>query len=241
MLIDVMSSYNYIQVNTKLISIFGLNISVYWAELLNIYPRVIKKKKDEVIQAQGFFTVDRDYIKSRTSLDLAEQLTCDKSLINVGVLAVDEKDQNRICISLNAMYEIMTQDDDKVLAAIQKKAKVKKASATETKKAMIRTNLKNSIVEPDLELFNAYQTWVDTVLDSGNWLTKAVIEVFQRTIKSYTDSKTIQLKIIEIATIHGYKDASWAINMYSKDSRKPGTFIGVQQKQNVGIDPNSVF
>ena len=78
-------------------------------------------------------------------------------------------------------------------------------------------------------------------MDSGNWLNKTVIEVFQKTVNSYSDSKAVKLKIIEIATIHGYKDASWAINMHSRDTRKPGTFIGVQQKQNVGIDPNSVF
>ena len=241
MLIDVMSPYNYLQVNTKLIKIFGLNIAVYWAELLNIYPRVIKKKKDEVIQANGFFTIDRDYITSRTSLDLVEQLNCDKALINVGVLAVDPSDQNKICISLNAMHEIMTEDDDKALAAIQKKTKVKKTSAADSKKAAIRINLKNSVVETDVELLKAYHTWIDAIMDSGNWLNKAVIEVFQRTVRTYSDLKTIQLKIIEIATIHGYKDASWAINMYSKDAKKPGTFIGVAQKQNVGIDPNSVF
>ena len=73
MLLDIMSPYSYLQVNTKMISIFGLNVAAYWAELLNIYPRVIKKKKDEVIQANGYFTIDREYIKARTSLDLSEQ------------------------------------------------------------------------------------------------------------------------------------------------------------------------
>jgi hypothetical protein len=29
--------------------------------------------------------------------------------------------------------------------------------------------------------------------------------------------------------------------MYERDSKKSGTFIGVPQKQNVGIDPNSIF
>lgn len=241
MLMDVMSSYNYIQVNTKLINLFGLNIATYWAELLNIYPRVIKKKKNEVIQSNGFFLVDREYIKSRTSLDLSEQLTCDKVLVKLGVVAVDETDSNRICISLKTMYDILTEDDDKTLAAFQKKAKVKKVSASEAKAAMIRDNLKNNVVETDLDLLKAYHNWIDAVLDSKNWMNKTTIEIFQRTVQTYTDSKTIKLKIIEIATIHGYKDAAWAINMYEKDSKKNGTFIGVVQKQNVGIDPNSSF
>ena len=241
MLLDIMSPYSYLQVNTKMISVFGLNVAAYWAELLNIYPRVIKKKKEEVSQANGFFTIDRDYIKSRTSLSLADQAKCDATLVNVGVLAVDENDSNRICISLKMMFEILSEDDQAEILAIQKKAKVKKASAAETKQAMIRVNLKKAITTTDTELQTAYHTWIDAILDSRNVLTKAAVEIFYKTVTEYSTAKAVQLKIIEIATVHAYRDANWAINIYSKDTKKPGTFIGVQQKSNVGIDPNSVF
>lgn len=241
MLLDVMSPYSYLQVNTKMISIFGLNTAAYWAELLNIYPRVIKKKKDEVIQANGFFTIDREYIQQRTSLDLSEQAKCDKALVNVGALAVDEDNPNRICISLNVMLEILTEDDLTVISSFQKKAKAKRSTATETKQAMIKMNLKKNIKSTDAELITAYHNWIDSIMDGKNYLTKPAVEIFEKTVQSYSTSKQIQLKIIEIATVHGYKDATWAINMYSKDTKKPGTFIGVAQKQNVGIDPNSVF
>lgn len=241
MLIDIMSPYSYLQVNTKMISVFGLNTAAYWAELLNIYPRVIKKKKDEVIQANGFFTIDREYIRSRTSLDLSEQTKCDKALVNVGVLAIDENDPNRICISLNAMFEILSEDDSAAILAIQKKAKVKKSTTVATKQDMIKYNLKKAILESDQELLKAYHTWIDAVIDSKNVLTKAAVEIFYKTVSEYSTAKAIKLKIIEVATIHAYKDATWAINLYSKDTKKPGTFIGVQQKQNIGIDPNSIF
>lgn len=241
MLIDIMSPYSYLQVNTKMISVFGLNTAAYWAELLNIYPRVIKKKKDEVIQANGFFTIDREYIRSRTSLDLSEQTKCDKALVNVGVLAIDENDPNRICISLNAMFEILSEDDSAAILAIQKKAKVKKSTTVATKQDMIKYNLKKAILESDQELLKAYHTWIDAIIDSKNVLTKAAVEIFYKTVSEYSTVKAIKLKIIEVATIHAYKDATWAINLYSKDTKKPGTFIGVQQKQNIGIDPNSVF
>lgn len=241
MLIDIMSPYSYLQVNTKMISVFGLNVAAYWAELLNIYPRVIKKKKDEVIQANGFFTVDREYIKSRTSLDLADQAKCDKALVNVGALAVSEENPNFICISLNRMFEILSEDDSAAILDIQKKAKSRKGSTTETKAAMIKMNLKKAVVCSDAELTTAYHTWVDAIMDSKNVLTKAALEIFVRTVENYSTSKLVKLKIIEIATVHSYRDAQWAINMYERDSKKPGTFIGVQQKQNVGIDPNSAF
>ena len=56
-----------------------------------------------------------------------------------------------------------------------------------------------------------------------------------------TGLDTNQDKIIEIATTNSYKDATWAINKLDGRFKNPGTFIGVPQKQNVGIDPNSVF
>ena len=244
MLIDIMSPYSYLQVNTKMISIFGLNVATYWAELLNIYSRVIKKKKDEVIQANGFFTIDRDYIKSRTSLDISDQVKCDKVLVNIGALAVDAENPNHISISLKRMFEILSEDDASAIAAIQKQAKSRKgtsASSAETKVFMIKQNLKKAIDSADQDLQKAFSTWIDAFMESKNVLTKAAVEIFQRTVENYSTSKQVKLKIIEIATVHSYRDAQWAINMYERDSKKPGTFIGVQQKQNVGIDPNSVF
>lgn len=241
MLLDIMSPYSYLQVNTKMISIFGLNVAAYWAELLNIYPRVIKKKKDEVIQANGYFTIDRDYIKARTSLDLSEQAKCDKVLVNIGVLSIDESDANKICISLNAMFEILSEDDTAAIVAIQKKAKSKKSSAAETKNVMIRQNLKKAIIEPDEEVKTAYHTWIDAIMEGKNYLTKPAVEIFYKTVSEFSNLKQVRLKLIEIATVHGYKDATWAINIFNKDNKSTGTRIGVPQKQNVGIDPNSVF
>jgi hypothetical protein len=224
-----------------MISIFGLTVAAYWAELLNIYPRVIKKKKDEVIQSNGYFTIDREYIRQRTSLDLSEQTKCDKVLVNIGVLSIDENDPNKICISLNAMFEILSEDDTAAIVAIQKKAKAKKSTATATKQDMIKFNLKKAITTTDSDLLTAYHKWIDSVIDSKNVLTKAAVEIFYKTVSEYSTAKTVQLKLIEIATVHAYRDANWAINIHARDSKKPGTFIGVQQKQNVGIDPNSVF
>lgn len=241
MLLDIMSPYSYLQVNTKMINIFGLNVAAYWAELLNIYPRVIKKKKDEVIQANGYFTIDREYIRQRTSLDLSEQTKCDKVLVNIGVLSIDEADPNKICISLNAMFEILSEDDAEAIVAIQKKAKAKKSTTKATKQDMIKFNLKKAIRDTDEEVKNAYYNWIDSIMDGKNFLTKQVVEIFESTVQAFSTSKVVRLKLIEIATVHNYRDANWAINIYNKDCKKPGTFIGVEQKQNVGIDPNSVF
>ena len=236
MLLDIMSPYSYLQVNTKMINIFGLNEAAYWAELLNIYPRVIKKKKDEVIQANGYFTIDREYIRQRTSLDLSEQTKCDKVLVNIGVLSIDEVDPNKICISLNAMFEILTEDDLTAIVEIQKKAKSKKSTAKATKQDMIKFNLRKAVQVQDTEVQEAYYRWIDSVMEK-KYLTKAAVELFIKNVSEYSSAKAIQLKIIETATIKAYDTAEYAIKIINSNSNytKPGTFIGVEQKQSTGI------
>jgi hypothetical protein len=172
-----------------MISIFGLNVAAYWAELLNIYPRVIKKKKEEVIQSNGFFTIDREYIKQRTSLEIADQVKCDKALVNVGAVAVDPEDPNFICISLNRMFEILSEDDMTVIMDIQKKAKSRKGSSAETKAAMIRMNLKKAFTETDSDILAAYHTWIDALMDG-----KSAQEVCEMMDKKREQGKGLSIK-----------------------------------------------
>jgi hypothetical protein len=80
------------------------------------------------------------------------------------------------------------------------------------------------------------------MIDAANCrFTKAVVQLFEKTITEYSHNKAIRLKIIEIATVNSYRDATWAINKLGGNFKTAGTFIGVPQKQNVGIDPNSIF
>ena len=48
MWLDVMSQYNTLEVNIKLANVLGLHTAVYWAELMNVYARVVKKFRAEL-------------------------------------------------------------------------------------------------------------------------------------------------------------------------------------------------
>ena len=100
MLIDLMSAYKSQTFNIKLAHIVGLNVAVYWGELMNVYARVIDKKLDETIENEGFFDLDRDYITKRTTLSIEDQLVCDKALLQAGIVDYDGKNVNRIRIDL---------------------------------------------------------------------------------------------------------------------------------------------
>ena len=51
------------------------------------------------------------------------------------------------------------------------------------------------------------------MIDAANSrFTRAVVQLFEKTVTEYTNDKAIRLKIIEIATTNSYRDATWAIN-----------------------------
>ena len=242
MLIDLMSAYKNQTFNIKLAHIVGLNTAVYWGELMNVYARVIDKKLDETIENEGFFDLDRDYVEKRTTLKIEDQLVCDKALLQAGVIDYDGKNVNRIRIDLEKMKEIILQDDPAELAKLQKTLKVKTMDAASAKRVGSAQNMKNILVETDPDLFEAYCVWIDTIiLDKKDFLNKTIVETFVKTVREATDSKQLQLKIIETATISGWKNASWAWESVRKSSGGNATRIGVPQKKTGEIDPNLRF
>lgn len=227
--------FDELRLNKRLVKLAGFEVAAYWAELQSVLKQVVKK---QTMDEKGFFLLDRSYIERETTLTVSKQLKCEEKLIELGVLLRDAENPNKIAIAVNGMVAVITDEDTTKL----KKTGKTSADAKAAKIAGIKSTMKKAIVETDPEIRAAYERWVDGMIDAANCrFTKAVVQVFEKTVTEYTNNKAIRLQIIEIATINSYKDATWAINRLSGGLKKPGTFIGVQQNQNVGIDPNSVF
>ena len=227
--------FDELRLNKRLVKIAGFEVAAYWAELQSVLKQVVKK---QTMDEKGFFLLDRGYIERETTLTISKQLKCEEKLIDLGALLRDTENPNRIAIGVNAMVAVITDEDTTKLKKNRKSSADEKAAKIEG----IKSTMKKAIVETDPETHAAYERWIDGMIDAANCrFTKAVVQVFEKTVTEYTANKAIRLKIIEIATTNSYKDATWAINKLDGGFKKPGTFIGVPQKQNVGIDPNSVF
>ena len=227
--------FDELRLNKRLVKLAGFEVAAYWAELQSVLKQVVKK---QTMDEQGFFLLDRDYIERETTLTVNKQLKCEEELIELGALLRDAENPNRIAIGVNAMVAVITGEDTTKL----KKSRRSSADEKAAKIAGIKSTMKKALVETDPEVRAAYERWIDGMIDAASCrFTKAVVQVFEKTITEYTTNKAIRLKIIEIATTNSYKDATWAINKLDSRFKNPGTFIGVPQKQNVGIDPNSVF
>ena len=227
--------FDELKLNKRLVKIAGFEVAAYWSELQSILKQVVKK---QTMDEKGFFPLDRNYVERETTLTVSKQLKAEETLIKLGVFLRDPEDPNKISIAVNGMVSLITDEDTTKL----KKGGKTSADEKAAKISGMKATMKKAIVETDLEIRAAYERWIDGMIDAANCrFTKAVVQLFEKTVSEYSTNKAIRLKIIEIATVNSYRDATWAINKLGGSNKSAGTFIGVPQKQNVGIDPNSVF
>ena len=231
--------FDELRLNKRLIKLTSFEVAAYWAELQSILKQVVKK---QTADEHGFFTLDRDYVERETTLTLAKQLKCEDKLIEMGVMAKDPDNPNRITIGVNSMIELITDEDTRKLK--KSVSKTDKAEAKAAKIEGMKLNMKKALVEDDLELRRAYELWIDGMIDAANCrFTKAVVQLFEQTVTNYTPDKAKRLKIIEIATVNSYKDATWAISRLS--NTRPGVRMNpastVSQKVCTGTAENVTF
>lgn len=233
--------FDELRLNKRLCKLVGFEVAAYWAELQSILKQVVKKRTAD---EQGFFTLDRDYVEMETTLTINKQLKCEDKLVAMGVIIKDPDNPNRLAISVNNMVEIITDEDTKKL---KKSTKATKEEAKAAKVEGIKQTMKRFITEEDPEIRVAYELWIDGMVDAANCkFTKAVVQLFEKTVTEYTADKATRLKIIEIATASSYRDANWAIdrlkNLRVSMATKMSTAAKLpEQKQYTGVSDDVIF
>lgn len=215
MLLDLIAQSNYNSYNIALANILGLHASIYLNSLININDKAINKKKT----TEGFFKIDRNYITHITTLTEAEQKELEKTLIKIGILETDKENPALISLNINVLTSLMMSPDESLVDNIKRLSKVNAPKTKMTQKEATIENLKRFIECDNEELRQAYEDWIEGVYANPNgFLSKKSIAIFQKTVDEFCDRNLdVALKIIEIATVNGYRDATWAINNYKKE------------------------
>jgi hypothetical protein len=228
--------FDELRLNKRLVKIAGFEVAAYWAELQSILKQVVKK---QTADEHGFFNLDRDFVERETTLTLNKQLKCDDKLISLGVMLKDETNPNRIAIAVNGMVAVITDEDTTKL----KKTPAVKKDEKAAKIAGMKITMKKAILEPDPEVRAAYERWVEGMIDAQNCrFTKAVVQLFEKTVTEYTADKNTRLKIIEIATASSYRDATWAINKLSGSNFRNAVATKLpEQKVCTGVSDDIIF
>ena len=230
MLLDALDQRNFITVNTRAVQLFGLDSAFYLTELFTIYTKAKDKKK---LLDGDFFKIDRGYVTTRTSLTEEEQLICDANLMKVGIMVRDNDDPNIIKIDPTQYLTLISSEDVSLYNDVKKQMKALKPKGVKgSQRQIIINNLKNGIECSNYELLTALREWVDGVYaNPKGFLSKTAIKLFQDTLNNYTQGDLdMALRIVQIATIQGYKNCDWAIKIYEESQRK-GTTKGVRVTQ----------
>lgn len=215
MMLDLLSPSNYSMYNIKLAQVFGLHAAIYISELLNINDKALRK---DVIK-DDYFTLDRKYITSRTTFTEEEQLQIEDGLIKVGVIDRSASRLNVLSLNIQALTTLMSCDDTVVISNIKKALKLKTGTKATQRQAQAN-NLKSFINTPNDELHQAYEDWIDGVYSNPKgFLSKKAIQIFQNEIEKFANHNLdLALEVIDIATLHGYRDPEWAISRYLSNS-----------------------
>ena len=161
--------------------------------------------------AKGFFTVDRNYINKKTTFSVEEQIQLDERLHSVGVL-INGSSPNNFKLDLDKLTGLLLEQDEKLVSSI-----VGTMGKKMTKKEAIAMGLKSNIQTTNAELVEAYSNWIDAVLAKFGWMSKKAVMKGQARIDEYTQKDLdIALGILELASINGYRDMDFAINLFEK-------------------------
>lgn len=212
MLIELLSTSNYVSYNIKLAELLGLHAAIYISELMNINDKAIRKNK----LTDNYFKLKRDYITSRTTLDEKEQLDIEQNLLKLGILEKGESD-NDLSLNITTLTTLMMSTDEQLIDNVKKLTKLKNKTPKATKAEKIKEELKSNIVTANEELKEAYYEWIDAVYAKQGWLSKKAVVCAQSQVDEFSKRNLdVALRLLEIASINGYRDIEWAINMYNK-------------------------
>ena len=212
MLIELLSLSNYVSYNIKVAQILGLEAAIYINEITNINEKALRKNKLD----ENFFTIDREYIFNRTTLTPEKQKEIEKNLLKIGILEKAENNPDTILLNITVLTSILMSPDETLIKNISKLAQAKPTKAT--KAQAIIENLKTNIITTNEELIEAYSEWIDSVYTKQGWMSKKAVICAQQVVDEFSNRNLdVALKVIEIATINGYRDMTWAVNSYKKD------------------------
>ena len=78
--------------------------------------------------------------------------------------------------------------------------------------------MKSFVIATNQELREAYFDWIDSVFAKQGWMSKKSVVSAQQVIDEFSHRNLdVALKVIEIASISGYRDMTWAVNTYKSN------------------------
>ena len=212
--LDLAGNSSYGRYNRKFAQIVGLEAAVYWSEILEVLDRVLEKK---TFDHDGWFVLNRDYIKKRTTFSEEKQKECEDILSRIEIYQVSPDNENRVRCDVKAFVKIIAEDDIETVKEVKAIAKAAtKTAKAESKKANIIAMLVNSLSESP-EVTEKYRQFLEVAYGKG-LCQKAKLKNFVDEINQFTSDDSVKIQLLNIGIDRSYAKAEWIINAYSRNS-----------------------
>ena len=229
MINELLLSSSYGSYNIKIAKAMGITPAVYIGELLRQYDKN-NSKTDTVY-------VDRKEVRERTTILKADQLEIDAKLIEAAIITKPAKNGNEIKIDFNRLCSIMSSENEETFTGLKELSTMTKKEIEEKKQETKKAGLVNSLIAyvntSDVDLYNTYCRWINTIVESKNkkYLTKGIVLEAQEKINEATllqngkHDLNMAIDILEIATSFEFTNMEWAINKYRSKTSNFGNFM----------------
>lgn len=232
--------------NLKIAQVFGLDVAVFWAALV---LEAEKAKENKAISKDGYFVINRDSLKTATTLNKTEQIVCEEILKKADILAYKgslEKHEE-VAIDLQKMLGYIIEDDPETLKQLIKEV-VENTKESRQMGAMLgfKAYVVTLVKDPKLALL--LQDWVESIYTSceykGRFLNRPQVNIFVKSIQDFSKDIEVQKAIVKIGIINAYKDAWWCIERYQKQQTQRLTNLtmtGTAVHSDGSTEPNSMY
>jgi hypothetical protein len=194
---------------------------------------VLKQVKLKGTVKNGFFKLDRKYMERETGIPRDRQYVCDSVLVESGIMMISDSDPDLLAVNLpnyaalimDGEYDAVIENSTKIKEKAEKAAAPKKARKVlteeekEAKRRGMISSLCNFVVEPDMDLHDAYCKWISALVGNSR-INSTTVKTFVSTIQKSGLSKAGQLFTIERATANCWVEATWVINIARQEMAK---------------------
>lgn len=211
MFVDIISGNNLQSYNVWLAQKIGLNNAIYLNVLVDLFQ---KAGQTNSIIPDDYFWVDREYVTARTTFSIEDQLKIEDTLSSMGFLYWSE-DKKYVRIDMNTLMGISKTVNEDIIDCFNR---VKtKASKVSRKESILRAVQRNINADYPGNIKEALKEWLNTLMTKYGFVNNAMLNQAEEKLTPiiYSDIPKA-LELIQIATVQGYRDFTWAFVRYDE-------------------------
>ena len=191
-------------------------IGVTSAVLISFLDSFIDAKDDKVL-------LSRDFIYAKTGIQIETQKSLEENLSKIGVISVRKarnvEDKNHYGVNYEEIDSLLNSSSVSIVPVQKAEDATKKRVSKETKKEQTLRKLKNCVDVSDDVIKQYIFDWIDSVVESGNYLTTQSVKINVSQLLSYSNEQQDLIDVLLLSTKNSWRDLGWAMERLKKKQK----------------------